>query len=85
MNHCLSPAKGGPEVQDPREVSLGCQGHPQCHDFHIWSPWHVICDGFQKSLADPSGVIVCSLGTCACCSGGAGYRRQKSLTRQWLW
>ena len=39
---------------------------------------------FQRCLAEPSGVFVCSFRTCACCSGGAGQRRQKSLTRWWL-
>ena len=66
-------------LQDPGEVSLGWQGCPLCHDFHIWLPCYVSCCMFQKCLAEPSGMIVCSLRICACCSGSAGYRRQSYL------
>ena len=61
-------------------LSPGCQGCPLCPDFCIWLPCHVSCSTFQRCLAEPSGMIVCGLRTCACC-GGAGDRRQKSLTR----
>ena len=44
----------------------------------------VSCGAFQGSLAEPSGVTVCGLRTCACCSCCAGYMRWKSLTRWWL-
>ena len=60
------------------------QGHPQCHDFHILLSWCGFCFTFQGCLAEPSGVTVCGHRTCACYSGWAGYKRQKSLTRQWL-
>ena len=45
------------------------------------SPCHVACGTFQRCLAEASRVIICGLGTCACCSGGAGDKGQKSLTR----
>ena len=62
-------------MQNPGEVSLGWQECPLCQAFYIGLPCYVSCATFQKCLAEPSGVIACDLGTCACCSGGAGYRR----------
>ena len=84
MNHCLPLTQGGPVAQDARGLILGCQEHPLCPDLCIWSPCHVSYSAFQRHLAEPSGVIVCDLSTCACCGGGAGDKREKSLTRQWL-
>ena len=75
MNHCLPPVQGGPAVQDPRDLGPGCQGHPLCPDFHIWSLCNVSYSMFKKCLAEPSVVIFCGLGTCACCGGSAGDRR----------
>ena len=66
-------------VQGPGECSPLEQGHPQCHDFYIFLSWCGFCGTFQGCLTEPSGVTVCGHGTCACCSGHAGYRRQKSL------
>ena len=66
-----------------RGKSPGEQKHPQCHDFHILS-WCGFCDAFQGCLTEPSGVTLYSHQTCACCSGWAGYKRQRSLARQWL-
>ena len=69
-------------AQNPGELSL--VGHPPCHDFLILLSWCGSYGTFQRCLGEPSGVIVCCLGTCVCCSGGAGYRRWKSLIRPCL-
>ena len=43
-----------------------------------WFPYLVVfCGTFQGCLAEPSEVTICGLGTCACCSGCAGYREAK--------
>ena len=67
-----------------REAESCGAGHPQHSGFCILWLWCGSCGGFEWCLAEPSGVFVCGLGTCACCSGGADYRRWKSLTRWWL-
>ena len=85
MNHCLPLVQDVPVAWDPRGLSLGCQWCLLCPDFHIWLPCCVSCGMFQRCLAEPLGIIVCDMRTCACCSGCAGDRRWKSLTRPWLW
>ena len=47
MNHCLVRAYCGLAAQEPRQLSLREQGHPQHHDFHIVLSWCVFCGTFQ--------------------------------------
>ena len=59
-----------------RELSLFWQ---ECHDFHILLSRSMSCDISQRCLAEPSGVIFCGLGTCACCSGSTGLQGKSHL------
>ena len=58
-------------------------GYKKCPlgpEFCIWLLCCVSSSKFQRCLADPQGVVVYSLRTCSCVSGGAGDRRQSYLT-----